>query len=30
MVKLKEALIGSVVSPIFMLGIWNEGDWLKE
>lgn len=30
MVKHEEALVGFVVSPTFMLGIWYEGDWLKE
>ena len=29
-VKLEEALVGFVVSPKFMLGIWNKGDWLRE
>ena len=28
--KPEEALVGFVVSPTFMLGIWHEGDWLKE
>ena len=26
----EEALIGSIVSPILMLGICHRGDWLKE
>ena len=26
----KEALIGIVVSPTFMIGIWHECDWLKK
>ena len=30
MVNLEEALVGFVVSPIFMLGIWHEGDWMKQ
>jgi len=30
MVKPQEALIGFVMNPTFMLGIWHEGDWLKE
>jgi len=29
-VKLEEAQFGLVLSPTFMLGIWNKGDWLKE
>ena len=30
MVKLDEALVGFVMSPTFMPGIWHGGDWLKE
>ena len=28
--KPEEALVGFVLSPTFMLGIWNMGDSLKE
>jgi len=26
----KESLVDFVGSPTFMVGIWHEGDWLKE
>ncbi len=29
-VNTEESLIGFVMSPTFMLGIWHGGDWLKE
>ena len=29
-IKIEEALVGFVVSPTFMLGKWNKGDWMKE
>ena len=30
MIKPEEALVSFVVSPTFMHGIWQGGDWLKE
>ena len=27
--KARGNLVGCIVSPTFMLGIWHEGDWLK-
>jgi len=26
----QEALVGFVLSPAFMLGIWQRADWMKE
>ena len=30
MINLKEALVGFVMNPTFMLGIWHGDDWIKE